>query len=137
MVRGIREGHDVVIASRFRPGARILGVPLYRRLLSRGASWVFRLAFPTPGVRDFTSGYRAYRAELLRRAFETYGEQFFTESGFACAVDILLKLRGLGASMHELPLVLRYDFKYSISKMYVMRTLSQTLRLLVARRLGA
>jgi dolichol-phosphate mannosyltransferase len=137
MVRGVREGYDVVIASRFRSGARILGVPLYRRLLSRCASWAFRLAFPTRGVRDFTSGYRAYRAGLLVRAFDTYGEQFVAESGFACTVDILLKLRSLGARMHELPLVLRYDFKYSISKMYVMRTLSETLRLLVARRLGA
>lgn len=137
MVRGIREGNDVVIASRFRPGARVLGVPLYRRLLSRGASWAFRLAFPTRGVRDFTSGYRAYRAGMLARAFDTYGEQFFAESGFACMVDILLKLRELGAVMSELPLILRYDFKYGISKMLVFRTISDTLRLLVTRRFGA
>ena len=137
MVRGIREGNDVVIASRFRPGARVMGVPLYRRLLSRGASWAFRLAFPTRGVRDFTSGYRAYRAGMLVRAFDTYGEQFFAESGFACMVDILLKLRELGAVMSELPLILRYDFKYGISKMLVFRTISDTLRLLVTRRFGA
>jgi dolichol-phosphate mannosyltransferase len=136
MVRRIREGNDVVIASRFRPGAHIMGVPLYRRVLSRAGSWCFRVAFPTHNVRDFTSGYRAYRAGTLRRAFEIYGRQFVTESGFSCMVDILLKLRSTGAIMTELPLVLRYDYKYGVSKMLVLRTVFDTLKLLVARRLG-
>lgn len=136
MVRGIREGNDVVIASRFREGARIMGVPLYRRVLSRGGSWTFRLLFPTRNVRDFTSGYRAYRAPLLKRAFEVYGDQFVAQSGFSCMVDILLKLRALDAIMTELPLVLRYDFKYGISKMLVVRTITDTIRLALARRLG-
>jgi dolichol-phosphate mannosyltransferase len=136
MVRRIREGNDVVIASRFRPGAHIMGVPLYRRVLSRAGSWCFRVAFPTRNVRDFTSGYRAYRAGTLRRAFEIYGRQFVTESGFSCMVDILLKLRSTGAIMTELPLVLRYDYKYGVSKMLVLRTVFDTLKLLVARRLG-
>jgi len=135
MVRGIREGNDVVIASRFRTGARIMGVPLYRRVLSRGGSWLFRLLFPTRGVRDFTSGYRAYRAALLKQAFEVYGDEFVAESGFSCMVDILLKLRALDAIMCELPLILRYDFKYGISKMMVVSTIADTLRLLLSRRL--
>jgi dolichol-phosphate mannosyltransferase len=136
MVRGIREGNDVVIASRFRSGARIMGVPFYRRVLSRVGSWCFRMAFPTRNVRDFTSGYRAYRAGLLKRAFDEYGRQFVAESGFSCMVDILLKLRKLDAIMIELPLILRYDQKYGISKMMVVRTIGDTLRLLLVRRLG-
>lgn len=133
MVRGIREGNDVVIASRFRAGARIMGVPLYRRVLSRGGSWLFRLLFPTRNVRDFTSGYRAYRAPMLKQAFQVYGDEFVAESGFSCMVDILLKLRALDAIMTELPLVLRYDFKYGISKMMVVSTIADTLRLALSR----
>ena len=87
-------------------------------------------------MRDFTSGYRAYRAGMLRKAFEIYGRQFVSESGFSCMVDILLKLRSTGAIMTELPLVLRYDYKYGVSKMLVLRTVFDTLKLLVARRLG-
>jgi dolichol-phosphate mannosyltransferase len=136
MVHGIREGNDVMIASRFRPGARIMGVPLYRRALSTLASWSFRIAFPTPNVRDYTSGYRAYRAGLLRQAFETYGDSFVSQTGFSCMVDILLKLRKLGAIASERPLVLRYDFKYGVSKMDVVRTMWDTAALLVRRRLG-
>src|SRR5262249_43894989 len=34
MLRMVQEGHDVVIASRYRPGARVYGVPLPRRFAS-------------------------------------------------------------------------------------------------------
>jgi dolichol-phosphate mannosyltransferase len=136
MVRGIREGNDVVIASRFQPGAHVRGVPIHRRLLSRFGSLLFRIAFPTPGIRDFTSGYRAYRAGTVRVAFDTYGGEFVAESGFSCMVDILLKLRSLDAIMSEVPLVLRYDMKYGASKMMVFRTTIDTLLLLFKRRLG-
>lgn len=137
MVRGIREGNDVVIASRFRQGSHIRGVPLHRRVLSRVGSWLFRLLFPTHGVRDFTCGYRAYRAGAVKAAFDTYGGDFVAESGFACMVDILLKLRQLGAIMSEVPLILRYDMKFGVSKMVVFRTILDTLSLLVSRRLGS
>jgi dolichol-phosphate mannosyltransferase len=136
MVRGIREGNDVVIASRFQPGARAIGVPFYRGVFSRGASWLFRIVFPTPNVRDFTSGFRAYRVGVLQRGFATYGDAFVAESGFSCMVDILLKLRRLDAIMTEVPLVLRYDLRFGVSKMLVLRTIRDTLRLLAVRRLG-
>jgi dolichol-phosphate mannosyltransferase len=137
MVRAIREGNEVVVASRFQPGARIKGVPLYRRVLSRTASLLFRVLFPTPNVRDFTSGFRAYRAGVLQRAFATYGQDFVGETGFSCMVDILLKLRRLDAIMAEVPLILRYDLKFGVSKMLVVRTIVDTLRLMVVRRIGA
>ncbi len=135
MVRGIREGNDVVIASRYRPGAHVKGVPLYRRILSWSASMAFRVLFPTPNVRDFTSGYRAYRAGVLKQAFATYGESFIAQSGFSCMVDVLLKLRHLDAIMSEVPLILRYDLKVGVSKMLVLRTIGDTLKLMFVRRL--
>jgi len=135
MLATIREGNDVVIASRYRPGARIKGVPGYRRALSRCANTAFRILFPTPNVRDFTTGYRAYRAGMLKEAFDTYGDDFVSQSGFSCMVDILLKLRRLDAIMSEVPLVLRYDLKVDVSKMVVLRTVGSTLRLMAVRRL--
>ncbi|RPG12045.1 MAG: glycosyltransferase [Proteobacteria bacterium TMED72] len=136
MVRGIREGNDVVIASRYRQGAHIRGVPRYRRALSFGARVVFSVVFPTPNVRDFTCGFRAYRADVLQEAFRIYGDDFVGQSGFSCMVDILLKLRRLGAIMSEVPLILRYDQKFGASKMMVMKTTLDTVRLVIARRLG-
>jgi dolichol-phosphate mannosyltransferase len=133
----IEEGNDVVIASRFAPGGRTVGVPWTRLVLSRGASLLFRLVHPMRGVRDYTCGYRAYRVGLLREAFARWGQDFISEAGFTCMVDILLKLHRLGAVVTEAPLVLRYERKSGKSKMDVGRTTRETLSLLVRRRFGA
>ena len=63
LIRMIIEGHDVVIASRFQPGARVIGLVWYRKLLSILASLIFRITYPIRGVRDYTCGYRAIRAD--------------------------------------------------------------------------
>ena len=134
MVRMIREGYDVVIASRYHPEAQTYGVPLTRGFMSYAASLLFRCMFPTRGVRDFTCGYRAYRADVLRMAIGKYGHQFVDQDGFQCVVDILLKLRGLGLIFGEVPMVLRYDLKRGKSKMKVIKTARSTLMLLLRRR---
>jgi dolichol-phosphate mannosyltransferase len=136
MVRLIREGNDVVIASRYQHGAKIRGLSTYRRFLSYAAAILFRRILPMHGVRDYTCGYRAYRAALLRRAFQEYGDEFISEPGFSCMVDILIKLRKFDPIVEEVPLILRYDQKRSVSKMNVRKTVGQTLRLLAKRRLG-
>ena len=135
LVERIVAGHDVVIASRFRPGARVYGVPFMRRLYSRVMSLLFRLAFPIRGVRDYSCGFRAYRAEVLRRAHEHYGEAFITEEGFACMVEILFQLSHLeGVRFGEVPFVLHYDLKPTATKMKVLRTIFETLRLALRHR---
>jgi dolichol-phosphate mannosyltransferase len=135
MVARINEGFDVLIASRYRPGSSVIGVPVHRRFLSYTASLLFRSVFPIRGVRDFTCGYRAYRALVLRRAFARYREEFINEEGFQCMVDILLKLRRMNLRFSEVPLVLRYDRKGGKSKMKVLRTTLKTLGLMARRRL--
>ena len=137
MVRMISEGHDVVIASRYREGSRCVGVPFYRSLLSHGASWLFRAVFPIRGVRDYTCGYRAYRARVVKDAFARYGEEFLDQSGFQCTVDILLKLRRMHLIFGEVPFILRYDYKEGGSKMDVSRTVRDTLSLMWKRRLSS
>jgi dolichol-phosphate mannosyltransferase len=136
MVRQIREGCDVVIASRYQRGSRVIGLSLGRVLLSYGASLALRVLFPTRGVWDFTCGFRAYRAEMLHAAVTRYGETFVNQEGFQCMVDILLKLRKLPLIFGEVPLILRYDQKASRSKMNIGRTLLSTLRLIAVRRIG-
>jgi dolichol-phosphate mannosyltransferase len=134
MLRKIKEGNDVVIASRYQSGGRQIGVSLLRRFLSRGASILFRIVFPTPGVRDYTCGYRAYRAAVLQAAIAEYGEKFVDQEGFQCMIDIILKLRRKNFIFAETPLVLRYDQKEGASKMKVLRTIMNTLKLIVQRR---
>jgi dolichol-phosphate mannosyltransferase len=135
MVAAIAEGSDVVVASRYRPGARSVGVPYGRRMLSRIASLVFRGMFPIVGIRDYTCGYRAYRARSLLAARERWGEAFPPTGGFEASADILLWLGALPLRFAEVPLDLRYDLKDGPTKMNVARTVRGTLRLLARRRL--
>lgn len=88
------------------------------------------------GIRDFTSGFRAYRVSLLRRASTHWGERLVEERGFACMVELLLKLRHCGPAVSEIPLRLRYDRKPGASKLRLGRTLAQYLLLLTRDRLA-
>ncbi len=134
MVQMVHEGCDVVIASRFQNGASVTGVPVNRHFLSYGARVLFTLLFPTSGVRDYTSGYRAYRVSVIREAFEKYGDGFVGEKGFSCMADVLLKLRKQKVVFGEAPLRLRYDLKGGESKMQVFRTIWLTIKLLARQR---
>lgn len=135
MIRMIREGNDVVIASRFLSDSRIRGVSAVRSFISLCGSILFKIFFPIKGVRDYTCGYRAYKVSVLRKAFSYYGNDFINQQGFSVTVDILLKLRNLDIIVTEAPLVLRYDFKYGTSKMKVLRTIKESLVLIAKRRL--
>jgi dolichol-phosphate mannosyltransferase len=134
MLTLIREGHDLVIGSRYVAGARVVGVPFHRRVLSGGASLLMRAVFPIKGARDYTCGFRAYRASILQAAFARYGEGLISQKGFSCMVDILLKMRRLDPIVTEVPLILRYDLKHGMSKMRAAHTIVDTL-VLMARNL--
>jgi dolichol-phosphate mannosyltransferase len=136
MLDRIAEGYNLVIASRYLPESRVVGLSAWRTFLSWAAGVLFRVTFPITGVRDYTCGYRAYEARLLRTAFDRWGDEFIDQPGFSCMVDILLKLSTLKPVAVEVPLLLRYDRKPGKSKMNVGRTITQTLALMVRRRLG-
>ena len=134
MTQKIMEGNDLVIASRYRWGARAVGLSWFRRLMSWGARILFSMTFPIPGVRDYTCGYRAYRARILQDAFRRYGDGFIQQRGFQCMADILLRLGRMGVLMTEVPMILRYDLKGGASKMRVSSTVGQTVKLMIKRR---
>ena len=136
MLTMIDAGYDVVIASRYQPGSRTIGVPWNRLLLTLIARWMFKIITPIPGVRDYTCGFRAYRFDRLQQTSDHYGDQFVSEKGFSCMVDVLLKMRPFGFIMGEVPMLLRYDQKQGPSKMKVANNSVQTLKLLLKRRLG-
>lgn len=134
MLDKLDAGADVVIASRYARGATIRGVPPLRRLTALGALVLCKVLLPVPHVRDYTCGYRAYRAGVLKRAAAAYGDSLISEAGFACMVELLLKLAALGARFAEVPLSLRYDLKPGESKMAVGGNTVRTLKLLFAMR---
>lgn len=135
MLTMLAEGYDVVIASRYQNGSRTIGVPANRLAMTWFAKWLFKIITPIPGVWDYTCGFRGYRYSVLKTTADFYGDQFVSERGFSCMVDVLLKMRRFKFVMGEVPMLLRYDQKDGPSKMKVAATAVQTLKLLLKRRL--
>ncbi len=130
MTDEIAAGADVVIASRYVPGATQQGTSALRRLLSRGAGTLLAIAFPTPGVRDYSCGFRAIEAGFLARTKAMYGDRLISEAGFTATPELLLMLRAAGARFAEVPFTLRYDAKVGASKIRITRTIRQYLALI-------
>jgi dolichol-phosphate mannosyltransferase len=134
LVARVREGYDLSIASRYRSGAEVHGVPGYRRALSDVGRLVFQSLYPIPGVRDYTCCFRAYRVPVLRRARLVYGDQLCTARGFEAVMDLLLRLGPLGVKVSEIGFVLDYGERVGQSKMKVLKTIRSTIALLARRR---
>ncbi len=124
MLTKIEDGADLVIASRFEPGGAEIGVAGHRKVLSHAASGLLRILFPVGEAKDYSSGFRAYRTAALRSVADAHG-RLVEESGFSCMMELLLKLRSVGADVREVPLVLRYDLKPTESKMNIGHTVGR------------
>lgn len=120
---------DCVIASRYRKNSNTVGVSILRQGMSYGARLFYTLLMNIPNVRDYTCGYRLYKASLLQRAYDEYSEGMISEKGFTCMVELLYKLYMTGARFEEVPFELRYDLKKGISKMKVFRNALKSLGL--------
>lgn len=119
MIAKLDAGFDVVIASRFQPGGGQMGVSGYRAFISRCANLFMKFFFPIRGVQEYSCGFRAYRAGIIHKAIATYGNNFVQLKGlgFTCTLEKLVKLKLMGARFGEVPFMLRYDQKVSVSKM--------------------
>jgi len=130
MIGYIRDGFDVVIASRYTHYSRIRGLSWHRRMMSKCANLIFKILFPIRGVADYSCAYRAYTAQILKLAADVYGRDLIEERGFACMAEFLVKLRRLEIIACEVPLILRYDKKAGASKMNVPATVIRTFKMI-------
>ena len=122
MLGKARGGAGCVIASRYRKGAAVLGLPRRRQLLSGAARFFYTLVLHVPGVRDYTCGFRLYAYDCLRTARERYGDRLITRRSFSCMMELLYKLYRSGCRFDEAPFVLYYGDKRGASKMRALRT---------------
>jgi dolichol-phosphate mannosyltransferase len=77
-----------------------------------------KACFPIRGVKEYTSGFRAYRVALIQDAMDIFGNRFIDLKGmgFTGTVEKLIKCRMMGARVTEHGFVLRYDQKSGPSK---------------------
>lgn len=138
MLRKQREsGCGCVIASRYCQNSAVNGVPLHRNLMSLAARGLYCLFLRVPNVKDYTCGYRLYTIKSIESLFATYGEQAITQSGFACMAEALYKLHLCGVKCAEVPFVLEYGLKQGESKMKLLSTIKNSLKIIFGlRRIG-
>lgn len=130
LVDKLIRGYDVAISSRFQVGSIVEGVPGNRQFLSWGMSVLFRLVGRVPNVRDYSCGFRAYSPAILNKVGSNYR---FKKRSFACMVELLMECHKNQAFCAEVPFILRYDQKLSESKMRVVRTIKETLGVLLGK----
>jgi dolichol-phosphate mannosyltransferase len=128
MLRAAEEGADVVQASNHHPRGDLLGAPLLRRLTSRSASWLMRLASGLE-LHTFTNLYRCIRADVLNGALERHGDGLIASAGFSGVTELLVRLARGGARVVEVPVVLDAGRRSGESSMRVIPTTIGQLRI--------
>jgi dolichol-phosphate mannosyltransferase len=136
MLEAFERGHDVVLASVYAPGGKLLGVSRGRIALSKAVSNTFRTLGGLRELHTLSSLYRVYRAGTLRRAADTYGYLLVREPGFAANVELLLKLYAAGAKVAEVPTVNDWSGRKGSSKMKLRPTSQAYLRVMIAHLAG-
>ena len=103
---------DVALASCHHPGGAMEGVPAWRRVLSRSASWLYRRATRQP-IHTFTCMVRVYRREVLERCRPT-------DPGFPGVTEVLLCALRCGFTVREVPATL-HRRRQGASKLRLLR----------------
>jgi dolichol-phosphate mannosyltransferase len=101
LAAAIDAGADMVVGSRYIPGASIeTSWPKHRRALSRWANRYVRLAIGG-NTADNTSGFRFYRADLVRRIQLDDSRA----DGYAFQIEAVYRAATVGAIIGEVPIV--------------------------------
>ncbi len=95
-------GHDLTIGSRYVPGGSVSNWSRSRLALSRAGNRYVRFMLGLP-IRDATSGYRAYRRDLLAELVR----QPFHSDGYGFQVELVLRAWTLGFDVGESPITFR------------------------------
>ena len=111
MLDALEAGADVVVGSRYVRDGGTLNWGLRRILLSWAANRFSAFLLRIP-ARDVTSGYRLYRAGVLRRL----GLAQVRSTGYSFLVELLYRAHRLGAGIAERPIVF-HDRRLGRSKL--------------------
>ena len=94
----VSEGADMVVGSRYLPGARIEGWSWRRKVWSRMSNRMIRTVLGVP-MSDFTNGYRLYS----RRAVEHLAARRLRETGYISLSEWAYALHRARMTIREVP----------------------------------
>lgn len=105
------ESADFVMGSRWVPGGETVNWGLGRKFISRGGSFYSRMILGYP-VRDWTGGFNAWRAKVLREIDLTQ----VRSEGYSFQIELKYRASRLGFKGVEVPIVFE-DRRVGQSKM--------------------
>lgn len=130
MLASLQQGADLVLGSRYIRGGGIPSTwPWYRKFLSIIGNLYIRLVMLNFGIRDWTTGYRAIKKDLVQKILPLMSNTAFT--GYTWQIGFLVKTIQEGYTVREVPFVFRDRTKgnsklgpeYIINTMrYIMKT---------------
>jgi dolichol-phosphate mannosyltransferase len=100
LLEEVEKGYDLVLASRYYNGVRVLNWEISRLLLSLCASFYVRFFTRMP-FADPTAGFKCYRADLLRKIA---GKRIMSQ-GYAFQIETLFWAWMLGGRICEFPII--------------------------------
>lgn len=123
---------DIVIASRFQKNSKIRGLSLFRKTLSEGARFIYKLSFSIPNVEDYTCNFRGYSFYTLKKS-NLIKKNFFIGKDFSVVADLLINISSKISDLKiiEVPLNLRYDFKIGESKLKITTNIFKTILVII------
>ncbi|PPR79225.1 MAG: Undecaprenyl-phosphate mannosyltransferase [Alphaproteobacteria bacterium MarineAlpha2_Bin1] len=131
MINEIESGKDIVVASRYRKGALVEGIPKFRIFLSFAARICYSIAWNFKGIRDYTCLYRAYSISVLEKTFDYGKQQHLNERGFLASTELLRLVFKSSKNVSEIPIIINYSNKLQPSSMKIFKTILQTLKILI------
>lgn len=135
MRAALEGGADLVLASCYAPGGRVVHTDALRIFLSACANTSARVLLGLRGVHTLSSFYRMMRVSSLRRLSNHPEGPILESAGFECMLEMAAAARAAGLRIREVPMVLDTARRHGRSKMRLGRTIRGYLRL-YARRVG-
>jgi dolichol-phosphate mannosyltransferase len=112
-------GIDIVTASPYHPLGKVVGIPAYRLILSRGSSLIYRLLMDWR-IHTYTCLFRVYRSRVVK-------DVNFEANGFLGGTELLVKAMLKGYVATEIPEEL-HRRQYGESKARIIKTILSHLR---------
>lgn len=134
MLHRMEEGYEIILASPYLYGGRIVNTSSYRVLLSSVANLFIKELLGLNGILTVSSFFRLYKTQALKKLQLAYGQEIIERAGFECMVEMLMKIVNLQMTISEVPMLLDTHARVGKSRMKIMRTIRGYLALCFLQR---
>lgn len=123
MLVRLNEGYDVIFASPYAYGGKIINTSTFRIFLSSMANLFIKELLGIHGLLTVSSFFRLYRASGFKRLQSAYGPDIIERRGFECMVEMTMKMMNLGITISEVPMILDTKARVGKSRMRIVKTI--------------